>query len=271
MSDITLEQQRQLGEVIRQAREEAGTSQRALAQKVGISPGHLSRIEAGTRLTRRTETLQRLATALDIDIDAVLESAGRLPVEVETELLGPPLRAGILDGSRLRLHARWALQRQTLRVRAETTFPGVTGRFDPQRELEQRGFSISHELLDGTRQVGLREHTVTCSDEPAATRRFLLAHVLGHVVLEHEPVCRLEDYSDDEVDATALAGYILVPAALLREAVLASAGGVNVWEGGDIGTVIERAALRLGAPTWLVARRAGEEGLMAELAEVPDL
>lgn len=54
-----------LGAAVRQRRQEAGLSLRALARLTGLSAGTLVRIEHGSRRTRRS-TLFRLAFAIDL-------------------------------------------------------------------------------------------------------------------------------------------------------------------------------------------------------------
>ena len=53
------------GQLIRQSREAAGISQRALAQKVGLDVSYINRLESGERRPRRA-TLLKLASALGI-------------------------------------------------------------------------------------------------------------------------------------------------------------------------------------------------------------
>lgn len=57
--DVTLD------ELVKQLRERAGISQAELARRVGVSPGTIGRVEAGT-LSMGPENLQRLAEALDV-------------------------------------------------------------------------------------------------------------------------------------------------------------------------------------------------------------
>jgi transcriptional regulator with XRE-family HTH domain len=51
-------------EAVTWARKSVGWTQAALAQEVGISPGHMSEIEAGTR-NARPDLLNRIAKALN--------------------------------------------------------------------------------------------------------------------------------------------------------------------------------------------------------------
>ena len=53
------------GQLMRQSREAAGISQRALAQKVGLDVSYINRLESGERRPRRG-TLLKLASTLGI-------------------------------------------------------------------------------------------------------------------------------------------------------------------------------------------------------------
>lgn len=78
------------GQLIRQAREAAGITQRALAQKVGLDVSYINRLESGDRRPRRG-TLLKLASALGIkggDLDALFMACGLAPM---------PLLAGLSD------------------------------------------------------------------------------------------------------------------------------------------------------------------------------
>jgi transcriptional regulator with XRE-family HTH domain len=55
---------------LRRAREEKGMSQRALADRVGIPQGHLSRIESGS-VDLQTSTLTQIARALDLELTLI--------------------------------------------------------------------------------------------------------------------------------------------------------------------------------------------------------
>jgi UTP-glucose-1-phosphate uridylyltransferase/DNA-binding XRE family transcriptional regulator len=80
------------GQLIRQSREAAGISQRALAQKVGLDVSYINRLESGERRPRRA-TLLKLASALGIkggEIDAWFMACDLAPM---------PLLAGLSDQS----------------------------------------------------------------------------------------------------------------------------------------------------------------------------
>ena len=60
-----MEQDRDLGQLIHDLRNEAGLSQRALAERMGTTQSVISRLEEGGGAKNRIDTLARVATALD--------------------------------------------------------------------------------------------------------------------------------------------------------------------------------------------------------------
>ncbi len=61
-----------IGSRIRQYRKSAGLTQEKLSEKIGITPKHLSKLEAG-RHNPHFDTVILLAKELDVPIDAFLE------------------------------------------------------------------------------------------------------------------------------------------------------------------------------------------------------
>jgi len=73
---------RRFGELLRQARQARGLSQRALARASRVNPAIVSRLESGDRLPSGPDQVRALATALALDrpeTDALLASAGFWP------------------------------------------------------------------------------------------------------------------------------------------------------------------------------------------------
>lgn len=68
-----------LAQLIRQARTDAGMTMRELGELIGASESQVSRVEKGERGLSWHKAV-RAATALGLDVDAVLEAAG-LPEE----------------------------------------------------------------------------------------------------------------------------------------------------------------------------------------------
>lgn len=65
--DLTL-----LGNRIRIAREKKGITQEELAERVNISPSHISVIERGVK-TARIDTVARIANELDVSADYLMQ------------------------------------------------------------------------------------------------------------------------------------------------------------------------------------------------------
>lgn len=68
-----------LGQAIRSVRQQAGMSQKELAQAVGIDQSYMSMIESGLRSNPGTRIIARLAQALQVSIDDLAALAGYLP------------------------------------------------------------------------------------------------------------------------------------------------------------------------------------------------
>lgn len=82
-----------VGQKIREIRKSHNLTQRELAELVGINFTYLSRIE-NDRLddeqTPRQETLQKIADALDADVDELLLLARRIPNAYRERILSRP-------------------------------------------------------------------------------------------------------------------------------------------------------------------------------------
>ena len=68
-----------LGQAIRNVRQQAGMSQKELAEAVGIDQSYMSMIESGQRSNPGTRIIARLAQALQVSIDDLAALAGYLP------------------------------------------------------------------------------------------------------------------------------------------------------------------------------------------------
>lgn len=66
-------------EIVYQARQRKGISQRELSRRLGISPSYMCDIEAGTRDAPPTSRLRQMAAELDLDFDYLCFVAGRWP------------------------------------------------------------------------------------------------------------------------------------------------------------------------------------------------
>ncbi len=73
----------ELGEVLRERRERLRETDRAyslrqVAERVGVEPSYLSKVERGVTAPPSEETLRRLAADLDLDADVLLALAGKV-------------------------------------------------------------------------------------------------------------------------------------------------------------------------------------------------
>jgi transcriptional regulator with XRE-family HTH domain len=259
----------ELAELLAASRRARKLSLTQLAKKAGASTSHLSRIERGERDSLSRELLGRLATALDLDPERLFAAARLLPPDVERELANPAFAGALFAGYEVPAPTRALLRRVHIARAVEREFPQLARELvNPKALLEERSFAV--EISEGAEAVAIDGMTVRCSATMPATARFLLAHALGHAVLEPDPLCSFNTFSPEEQDATAFAAFVLAPPGPLRRTVFALAGSYDVWRGAS-GALIEAAAVRVAAPAWLVARRITEDGLLAELAKVADL
>ncbi|GEM_PF-4295660 len=70
------------GSYLKRLREQAGLSQRGLAEKVGVDVSYLSKIENGVMSPPSQELIIRLAEVLDADRDELLTLAGKVPADI---------------------------------------------------------------------------------------------------------------------------------------------------------------------------------------------
>lgn len=91
--DLTL-----LGNRIRVAREKKGITQETLAERINISPSHISVIERGVK-TVRIDTVVRIANELDVSADYLLQDLVKR--SRESQLLSSIMDLPETDRSRL--------------------------------------------------------------------------------------------------------------------------------------------------------------------------
>lgn len=91
--DLTL-----LGNRIRVAREKKGITQEELAERVNISPSHISVIERGVK-TVRIDTVVRIANELDVSADYLLQDLVKR--SRESQLLSSIMNLPETDRNRL--------------------------------------------------------------------------------------------------------------------------------------------------------------------------
>lgn len=83
----------ELSQRIRFLRKKKGLNQGELAEKVGINPSHLSRLENG-KYQPSVDALQKIAEALEVSVDFLLsdDESGELEVKIENKSLSERLR-----------------------------------------------------------------------------------------------------------------------------------------------------------------------------------
>lgn len=90
-----------LGEMLRSRREalredDAAYSVRRVAERIGIEPSYLSKVERGIGSPPSEETLVRLAAELDLDADVVLALAGKVSSDLREAIRRRPQLFGEL-------------------------------------------------------------------------------------------------------------------------------------------------------------------------------
>lgn len=78
------------GEILRKIRRDKKISQRALADKLGISFTYLSKIENDVMPPPSEELLIKLAKELDIDIDEFMIEANKVPTDIQQTIMNNP-------------------------------------------------------------------------------------------------------------------------------------------------------------------------------------
>ena len=86
------------GSNLRKLREQAGLSQRGLAQKVGVDVSYLSKIENGVMSPPSQELILRLAEALRADKDELLTLAGKVPADIAQILKNRDVLQSLREG-----------------------------------------------------------------------------------------------------------------------------------------------------------------------------
>ena len=95
-----------LGELLRDERTRKGFGLNQLADRIGISPAYLSRVETGKLGNTPSEELRgKLATELGLGHDEVCRLARRIPSDVECYVLDNP---GVLKRLRREMNRRSA-------------------------------------------------------------------------------------------------------------------------------------------------------------------
>jgi transcriptional regulator with XRE-family HTH domain len=243
-----------------------------LAEEASTSAAHLSRVERDERHHLSPDLRDRLAALLELPAEAVLRADRRLPSAIASELADPAFASVFMVEGRIAQRARSALRRANLALIAEAEFGAGTAIADLDAALLSRGLA-SAEAPEAAPELRLEPPIVWVRRGLARSRiRFARAHALAHAILEPVPACDWGAAEPAEAEATALASFILAPRPALGRAVRKAAARfeIDVW-GRGAGDLIAAVAEELDLPGWLVARRACEEGFLAQEAEMADL
>lgn len=260
-----------LARALRQTR--GDRSIRSVAADAGISQAHLSRIESGERKPP-PELVVRLAAAMQVDAEPLLELAAGLSEGVLRQLAEPELRLA-LRGGELSAPTRSLLRRAHLAEVAERIRARIGGEARDPVDVRLLVAAVGATLKpsdEGAAAVVVGPEpsiAVSAEDVTQARYRFLMAHAVGHVALGATAGCNIDGAADEELDATALASFLLVPGAALRNFARDEGRRHDMWDP-DGAEFIAAAASRFAVPLWMVARRLGEDGRLAELAEVDE-
>jgi len=118
------------GELVRQARQEAGLSRTALAAKAGVPTSTVSRIEAGSSdptLTMLSRLIAASGRHLSLTVDAVQERPHRIAIEVLTEAYTPEAQTHKVNWARLRGFLDQVAEHRELTADAIESPPRRTG------------------------------------------------------------------------------------------------------------------------------------------------
>lgn len=259
------------GARLRQARRAAGMTVERLAELAEIDKGHLSRIETGHRPLPEP-LAERVAGHLGVTAASILVASGRLTGAVVSALASEGYAAALAP-PRLDSVTLPALRRIHLAHLAEEHLVAALGTAaDPPRLpriLASAGVSVARGAALGVHQIGRWRFEVG-PDVPADHGPLVMAHLAAHHLLGHEG-CELAGFGPPELEATAMASFLLAPRPALRSVALRIRNELGIEPWGDTTGLIALAAQRFNLPLWAMARRFSEDGLLAEMVEVPDL
>ena len=91
-------EKRTFGSNLKKLREQAGLSQRMLAEQVGVDVSYLSKIENGVMSPPSQELILKLADALGADKDELLTSAGKVPADIAQILKNRDVLQSLREG-----------------------------------------------------------------------------------------------------------------------------------------------------------------------------
>ena len=77
---------RELADIIKEAREKKGISQRELARQIGVGNNTIARLENGERKSTNALTLKKMANVLNLDLRELMTTAGFSKEDIETTI-----------------------------------------------------------------------------------------------------------------------------------------------------------------------------------------
>ena len=252
-----------LGAALKARRQALGLSLREVTKDLdGISATTLCRIESSQRHLSHGPALAALAGRLQMSNEDLVDLAGGMVAEGVAELLGSDVRLAI-RGGRLVPAARRALRGVHVAGLAERAAGAAIDRVAEDLDLDFRPSNEPPGFDDELVYRIPREDT-------EMVQRMWQAHGIAHVLLARDaqarPSCRSRDTQDkSEVEATALARRLLLPAAALHGA-HRSLGAPEPHDAEELAGLVRSLAVELRAPAgWIVVRLA-EEGLLGVAA-----
>jgi transcriptional regulator with XRE-family HTH domain len=259
------------GDLIRSARRAAGLTVEKLAELIGRDKSHLSRVEAGTRVAAE-DMVEAIAEHVGVPAASILIADGRLPSAVTATLasgsLERALAAPVLNDISVP-----QLRRVHLAALAESHIERTYGTSAEAprvaRLVQDLKISVAQVAAGGLVEVDDCRYSIG-PDIPRDHHALVLAHLAGHALLEHRG-CHLTGFAPEEYEATTMATFLLAPRAALRTTALRLRNELKLEAWADVSDLITLTAERFTLPMWAMCRRLAEDGLLAEMAEVPEL
>lgn len=251
-------------------------SLRSVAEQAGVSAGHLWRVEHGER-GASLELLLALEIVLDSAPGTLSQLAPVLHPGAVGQLAATDLAYAVGRGDRLQPSTHAALRRLDLAAQAKAFLGLVSGAarvpIDPIRLAHAAGVkSRTREDTGAPPVIFDGKLAVIVGPEGTVENRFWHAHAIGHALLQ-QTHCDTTTVADDELDASALASFLLVPGPELARGLTgfqARNRDSNFWESTSVAELILAMASLFLVPAWLMARRLGEEGHLAWIAGVDE-
>ncbi len=126
------------GRKVEEHRERLGMNQKALAERVGLSPSHLNRIEKGTRKSPQVEAVLQMIDVLRLtraEAEEFVQLAGYSPMVLETE--GLVYNAPTLQPSLTRLQQALSLYPLDVQQQYINTFITILELANQEESVEE--------------------------------------------------------------------------------------------------------------------------------------